>query len=130
MLQGPVSGLTSTCSFDQPSMLSDLTLDICVPSLRWIDAHRMHRKMPNCHQLVFRGEQRGEKRVGRVMGGCRGVAEGGGEESHVRSMMPSLQVSRVSDGRSQDMRDQRLTWIPRLAVRALVVPGDILNEVL
>lgn len=78
MLQGPVSGLTSTCSFDQPSMLSDLTLDICVPSLRWIDAHRMHRKMPNCHQLVFRGVQRGEKRVGRVMGAVEPLPRGEG----------------------------------------------------
>lgn len=45
-------------------------------------------------------------------------------------MMPSLHVSRVSGGRQRDTRDQRLTWIPRLAVCALVVPGDILNEVL
>lgn len=45
--------ITSTCSLDQPSMVSDLTLDMCVPSLRWTDAHRMHKNMPNCHQLAF-----------------------------------------------------------------------------
>jgi hypothetical protein len=28
-------------------MLKDLTLDIWVPSLRWMVAHRMQRKMPN-----------------------------------------------------------------------------------
>lgn len=49
---GVEARFTSTCSFDQPSMLSDLILDICVPSLRWIDAHRMHRKMPNYDQLA------------------------------------------------------------------------------
>jgi hypothetical protein len=30
-------------------MLNDLTLDMWVPSLRWMVAHRMHRKMPNCN---------------------------------------------------------------------------------
>lgn len=38
---------TSTCSLDQLSMLSDFTLDMWVPSLRWMVAHRMHRKMPS-----------------------------------------------------------------------------------
>lgn len=40
---------TSTCSLVQLSMLSDFTLDTWVPNFRWIVAHRMHRKMPNCH---------------------------------------------------------------------------------
>lgn len=66
MPEEPVSGPTSTCSFVQPSMLSDLTLDICVPSLRWIDAHRMHRKMPNYVKLVVCDGQEGKKHVGRV----------------------------------------------------------------
>ncbi len=39
--------LTSTCSFDQLSMLKDLTFDICVPSFLCSAAHRMQRKMPN-----------------------------------------------------------------------------------
>lgn len=43
---GGSQSLTSTCSDDQVSMLKDLTLEICVPSLRWIAAHRMHKKMP------------------------------------------------------------------------------------
>lgn len=38
---------TSTCSFDQLSMLNDFTLDMCVPSFRCMVAHRMHKKMPN-----------------------------------------------------------------------------------
>lgn len=78
-------------------MLSDLTLDICVPSLRWIDAHRMHRKMPNYHELAFCDVQGGGKACRSRDSGRRGVAEGRG--LHVRSMMPSLGVSRVSDGR-------------------------------
>ena len=41
-------GRTSTCSLDQLSMLKDLTLDTCVPNLRWIAAHRMQRKTPSC----------------------------------------------------------------------------------
>ena len=41
------TGLTSTCSLDQLSMLNDLTFDMCVPSLRWSEAHRIHRNMPS-----------------------------------------------------------------------------------
>lgn len=76
MPEEPVSGPTSTCSFVQPSMLSDLTLDICVPSLRWIDAHRMHRKMPNYVKLVVCDGQRGEEARRSRDEGHRGVAEG------------------------------------------------------
>lgn len=39
-------------------------------------------------------------------------------------------MSGVSDDRQRRHRDQGLTWIPRLAVGALVVPGDILDEIL
>ena len=42
---------TSTWSFDQLSMLRDLTLEMCVPSLRCNEAHRMHRKMPSCSNI-------------------------------------------------------------------------------
>lgn len=73
---GPVSGPTSTCSFVQPSMLSDLTLDICVPSLRWIDAHRMHRKIPNYVKLVVCEGQRGEEACRSRDEGHRSVAGG------------------------------------------------------
>lgn len=59
-------------------MLSDLTLEICVPSLRWIDAHRMHRKMPNYHELVCCTVQGGKQRVGRVGEGVEMLARGGG----------------------------------------------------
>lgn len=38
---------TSTCSVDQESMLSDLTLLMCVPIFRCRAAHRMHTKMPS-----------------------------------------------------------------------------------
>lgn len=34
-------------------MLSDLTLEICVPSLRWIEAHLMQRKIPNYFILAW-----------------------------------------------------------------------------
>lgn len=44
---------TSTCSFDQESMLSDLTFVIWVPSLRCKAAHRIHRKTPSYTVLVF-----------------------------------------------------------------------------
>lgn len=57
-------------------MLSDLTLEMCVPSLRWIDAHRMHRKMPNYHESVLSDFQEGEERVGRVMGGVEALRMG------------------------------------------------------
>lgn len=40
--------LTSTCSLDQLSILRDLTLEMCVPSLRCIAAHRMQRNTPSC----------------------------------------------------------------------------------
>ena len=39
--------LTSTCALSHLSMLSDLTFEMCVPSLRWMAAHRMHRNMPS-----------------------------------------------------------------------------------
>lgn len=39
---------TSTCALSHLSMLRDLTLEMCVPSLRCSAAHRMHRKMPTC----------------------------------------------------------------------------------
>ena len=39
---------TSTCSLDQLSMVKDLTLEMWVPSFRWIVAHGMQRKTPSC----------------------------------------------------------------------------------
>ena len=33
-------------------MLSDLTFDMCVPSLRWREAHRMQRKTPSYKSFV------------------------------------------------------------------------------
>lgn len=54
-----VQPLTSTCSDDHVSMLKDLTLEICVPSLRWMAAHRMHRKMPIYQGTVSRFESNG-----------------------------------------------------------------------
>lgn len=46
--------LTSTCSFDQLSMLNDLTLDIWVPSFRWREAHRMHKNIPSYSGSIMR----------------------------------------------------------------------------
>lgn len=42
---------TSTCSLDQLSMLSDFTLDTWVPNLRWMVAHRIHKKTPSYSTL-------------------------------------------------------------------------------
>lgn len=39
--------LTSTCALSHLSILKDLTLEMCVPSLRCRAAHRMQRKMPS-----------------------------------------------------------------------------------
>ena len=41
---------TSTCSVVQLSILNDLTFEICVPSLRCSEAHRIHKKIPSCRQ--------------------------------------------------------------------------------
>lgn len=44
-------------------MVMDLTLEICVPSLRWIAAHRMHRKIPICRENgQFGNSSRGARR--------------------------------------------------------------------
>lgn len=62
------TGPTSTCSFDQLSMLKDFTFEICVPNFRWIAAHRMHRNTPSyspCQSvLVRRVPSRGGNRFG------------------------------------------------------------------
>ncbi len=49
---GMKGGCTSTCSFDQESILNDLTLLMCVPIFRWRAAHRMQRKIPNYPRSV------------------------------------------------------------------------------
>jgi hypothetical protein len=43
---------TSTCSFVQESMLSDLTFVMCVPNFRCRAAHRMQRNIPNWTKSV------------------------------------------------------------------------------
>lgn len=67
---------TSTCSLDQLSMLNDLTFEMWVPNLRWIAAHRMQRKMPNCRIV------QSARALGSVPCKFRG--------RDVRSMMPKL----------------------------------------
>lgn len=54
---------TSTCSFDQLSMLKDLTFEMCVPSLRCMAAQRMHRNTPRLHdaQAGFREWQSAQR---------------------------------------------------------------------
>lgn len=48
---------TSTCSVFQLSILRDLTLEICVPNFRCNEAHRTHRKMPNCPDINASSEE-------------------------------------------------------------------------
>lgn len=43
---------TSTWALSHLSILNDLTLDMCVPSLRWRAAHRMHKKIPSCNNVI------------------------------------------------------------------------------
>ena len=50
----PMRFMLSTWALSHLSMLSDLTLEMCVPSLRCKAAHRMHRKMPRL-QLAHPG---------------------------------------------------------------------------
>lgn len=50
----PMRFMLSTCALSHLSMLKDLTLEMCVPSLRCRAAHRMHRKMPRL-QLAHPG---------------------------------------------------------------------------
>lgn len=50
----PTRFIFSTCSVDQESMLKDLTLVICVPSLRCNAAHRIQRNIPRL-QLAHPG---------------------------------------------------------------------------
>ncbi|KAG8261577.1 hypothetical protein J6590_070018 [Homalodisca vitripennis] len=38
--------LTTTCSGVHESKLTDLTLEMWTPRLRWIPAHRIHKKIP------------------------------------------------------------------------------------
>lgn len=42
----PCDFILSTCSAVQVSMVKDLTLEMCVPSLRCRAAHRIHKKIP------------------------------------------------------------------------------------
>lgn len=50
----PMRFILSTCALSHLSILRDLTLEMCVPSLRCRAAHRMHRKMPRL-QLAHPG---------------------------------------------------------------------------
>lgn len=61
-----------------------------VPSLRWIEAHRMQRKMPNCTVCSCQSSSGCGGRVEKCRSGVewRRVAE----EEYIHSTMPSLEV--------------------------------------
>jgi hypothetical protein len=116
----------STCSLDQLSMLNDLTLEIWVPNLRWIAAHRMHRKMPNCGSGQHWIRERGSA-------GIEFDAET--EMWDVHSMMPKLhRIQRVSSSRDEggveDEVSQLRTGIAGLTIGTKVVAGHADHEVL
>lgn len=71
-------------------MLNDFTLDMWVPIFRWIDAHRMHKKMPNYIALAFYDSSTSidmYEYFGRMVVKICIVVRG---EWDVHSMMPSL----------------------------------------
>ena len=96
-------------------MLNDLTLEMCVPSLRCKAAHRMHRKMPSYGICQYR------VRDGRIGDGLESM-------EYSRSSLPILH------GRCQYVsRSMRLglrTWIARAAVCAGAVAGHRLYQLL
>ena len=58
-------------------MLSDLTLEMWVPNFRWMAAHRMHRKMPNCNHLLAPTREASIGLVEARLRGPAGVFRGG-----------------------------------------------------
>lgn len=94
----PLNGHTSTCSFDQLSMLNDLTLDTCVPSFRCMVAHRMHKKMPNYRALIVscRLGLCVDLPHGRCMVAMPDIVGLRESEDDVHSMMPRLAKNTVS----------------------------------
>lgn len=92
--------LTSTCSFDQLSMLKDLTLEMCVPNFRWMAAHRMHRKTPNCGhcqcRLACLGSDMASASASARVDGLR--------EGSLHSMMPKLVAHGMSAKASKSGR--------------------------
>lgn len=108
-------------------MLSDFTLDTWVPNLRWMVAHRMQRKMPNCGSpkpasASSSAQDMPAGRMGRVNG------------SHVHSMMPKLKTKRLVSVRDASRGGYRrgpgITRIPCLTVGAEVVSGHGVEEIL
>ena len=114
--------LTSTWALSHLSMLSDLTLDMCVPSLRWRAPQRMHKKMPNYCALVTAwrimdmpasGRRRSWKKV----------------KTGAETYTPACPSCLSSVG-CQPVASVGLTWIAHTAVCADAIPGNRLDEVL
>jgi hypothetical protein len=115
-------GLTSTCALSHLSILRDLTLEICVPSLRCSAAHRMHRKMPSYSRRQFwfavgRGSVHRKVRIRFVIW------------VDLRSSLPIL-YNLVSIRTAQRHAPLRLTWVPRATVCACAVSRNSLDEIL
>lgn len=71
-------------------MLSDFTLDTWVPNLRWMVAHRMQRKMPNCHLPRISVSLAARTCRNKILdfSSIRGKDQRG---RNIRSMMPKLE---------------------------------------
>ena len=114
--------LTSTCALSHLSMLSDLTFEMCVPSLRCRAAQRMHRKMPNCvRQYQHRHTGRFDEprdRV-RVAAGKMWKTYTPAGPSYTQPCQPKSRSTRAP-----------LTWILRTAVGASPVPRHRLDQLL
>lgn len=101
-------------------MLKDLTLEMCVPSLRCMAAHRMHRKMPNyatCQPRVL--GRRIRKTHRRVLG--RGYCE---------TYTPACPSCIASLACAERHAPTVLTWVSRTAVCTSSIPWDRLDQIL
>lgn len=93
-------------------MLNDLTLDICVPSFRWMAAHRIHRKIPRFHdaQDGFLALQSAQKLLPDTL--CTNSCNAFSFRTCWRLLIEAI-LSRASDGGTA----QSCMWQPNLMVR-------------
>lgn len=107
-------------------MLKDFTFEIWVPNFRWIAAHLMQRNTPNYSRtsvsLVNGGRPNRMEVVsmGRMGGNIRAYTPRG----------PCCELLSVFGPRSERQESTVvLTWVPRLAVCAQVVPRYGLDQI-
>jgi hypothetical protein len=102
-------------------MLSDLTLEMCVPSFRWRAAHRMHRKIPSY------SESQSEFRMSR---GSIRVAVEAMWYTEVRHSHSNLPILRCSVSVVQLKARMLLTWVLCTTVSACTIPRHRLDQLL